>query len=348
VGSVTEYRFSNRAVSPRTNAYMKITRHFRLCLTIATLGCAAMSPALFGQAAPSPGPAAAVEPQGKTIPMLKIRSGPLNAAVEELSRALEAAHLPGINVIYAPDTPATQVPDLVLRNVRGSDALRLITVSAGWNSEPILGEDGLIIGFRLFPPPQGASGSFGNREPDPPIGINPASSPVEVGKPLNVTTAALAGSPALPPLQVLGIGGMTEPNSNAVRVYSLGGITNTTKFADVEATLRDVLKAAGISADAAKLAFHEGTNVLVVTADSRVHDLVAQYLDALQKNVAVAMAEEKRGGADRRELIEVVSRLKAEQDQRERVTKQLEDTEALFRNAQRELDRIKAGGPKGQ
>jgi hypothetical protein len=146
----------------------------------------------------------------------------------------------------------------------------------------------------------------------------------------------------------MGFSGMPAANANTVRVYSLGGITNTTKFADVEATLRDVLKADGVSADAAKLAFHEHTNVLVVTADSRVHELVTQYLDALQKNVAIAMAEEKRGGADRRELIEVVSRLKAEQDQRERVTKQLEETEQLLRNAQRELDRLKAAGPKGQ
>jgi hypothetical protein len=141
---------------------------------------------------------------------------------------------------------------------------------------------------------------------------------------------------------------MPAPNANTVRVYSLGGITNTTKFADVEATLRDVLKAGGVSADAAKLAFHEQTNVLVVTADLQVHELITQYLDALQKNVVAATVEDKRSGADRREVIEAMTRLRAEQDQRERVTKQLEETEQLLRNAQRELDRLNAAAPKRQ
>jgi hypothetical protein len=326
---------------------MKTSRQLRLCLAIAILGCAASSPALLGQAAPPTVKVAPVERQGKTIPTLKIRSGPLTAAVEELSRALDAAHLPEINVIYPPETPAFQVPDLVLRNVSGPDALRLITVSAGCNLEPIPGSDNETIGFRVFAPVQRPAGRFVINPATGAASVDTLPGPTGVGQPPGLEPAALAaGTP--PPLQVMGFSGMPAPNANTVRVYSLGGITNTTKFADVEATLRDVLKADGVSADATKLAFHEGTNVLVVTADSRVHDLVTEYLGALQKNVAVAMAEEKRSGADRRELIEVVSRLKAEQDQREKVTKQLEDTEQLLRNAQRELDRIKAAGPKGQ
>jgi hypothetical protein len=333
---------------------MNITRQLHLWLTIGILGCAASSPALFGQAtppiqAPPPIQTTPTERQGKTIPTLKIRSGPLVAAVDELSRTLEAARLPEMNVIYAPEARTILVPDLVLRNVTGPDALRLITVSAGCEMTPIPGSDDVTIGFRVFAPAQGAPGSLGNPELGAHTGFaDPSSGPAGAGQiPGLLPGGPAPGSPAPP--QVMGFPGiMAAPNANTVRVYSLGGITNTTKFADVEATLRDVLKADGVSADAAKLAFHEGTNVLVVTADSRVHDLVTQYLDALQKNVAVAMAEERRGGADRRELIEVVSRLKAEQDQRERVTKQLEETEALFRNAQRELDRIKAAGPKGQ
>jgi hypothetical protein len=346
---------------------MKITRQLRLCLALATLGCTASSPALFGQALP-PVQSTPPEAQAKTIPTLKIRSGFLVEAVEELSRTLEAAHLPGINVIYDPEMPAPKVPDLVLKNVSGPDALRLLTVSAGCNSEPILGSDGLVIGFHVFLPPQGPGG-VGNPSPVPtgvvvdtpsgPVGAGqipgpPGSASVTLGSPgqpaLGIPgVGALADGPYPTGRQlVMNLGGMGTPNASTVRVYSLGGITNTTKFDDVEATLRDLLKADGVSADAAKLAFHQRTNVLIVTADSHVHDMVAQYLDALQKNVAAAMAEEKRSGGDRRETVEAVVRLQAERDQREKVTKQLADTEAVLRDAQRELDRLKATGPKTQ
>jgi hypothetical protein len=334
---------------------MNITRQLHLWLTIGILGCAALTPALFGQATPPiqalpPIQTTPAERQGKTIPTLKIRSGPLVAAVDELCRTLEAAHLPEMNVIYAPEARTILVPDLVLRNVTGPDALRLITVSAGCEMTPIPGSDDVTIGFHVFAPAQGAPGSFRNPELGAHTGFaDPSSGPTGAGQVPGLLPGSTApGSPAPP--QVMGFGGiMAAPNaSNSVRVYSLGGITNTTKFPDVEATLRDVLKADGVSADAAKLAFHEHTNVLVVTADSRVHDLVTQYLEALQKNVAVAMAEEKRGGGDRREAVEALIRLNAEREQRERVTKQLAETEALLREAQRELDRTKAAVPKPQ
>jgi hypothetical protein len=248
-------------------------------------------------------------------------------------------------VIYAPEARTIQVPDLVLRNVSGPDALRLIAVSASCEPEPILGSDGLVIGFRVLPLAQSLGGGFGNPATGTPAGPGDAlSGPAGVGIPGSGTVVLPSGSPTQ--LQVTGFGGMAAPSS--VRVYSLGGITNTTKFAEVEATLRDVLKADGVSADAAKLAFHEHTNVLVVTADSRVHDLVTQYLDALQKNVAAAMADERRSGSDRREAVEALIRLQAEQQQREKVTRQLADTEEMLRATQRELDRIKAAGPKGQ
>jgi len=93
---------------------MKITRQLHLCLAIGILGCAASSPALFAQALPPGQTLATVERQGKTIPTLKIRGGPLAEAVEELSRALEGSRLPEMNVIYAPEARAIPVPDLVL------------------------------------------------------------------------------------------------------------------------------------------------------------------------------------------------------------------------------------------
>jgi hypothetical protein len=147
---------------------------------------------------------------------------------------------------------------------------------------------------------------------------------------------------------VFGFGGFPRANEDGVRVYSLGGITNSMKFTDVEATLRDVLKAGGVSGNAAKLAIHDRTNVLVVTASSRTHDMVTQYLEALQRNVTAAMAEEKRSGGERREAVEALIRLDAEREQRDKITKQLAETEDKLRAAQRELDRAKGGGPKAQ
>jgi hypothetical protein len=332
---------------------MKIARQLRFCLALATLACAAWSPALFGQAPP---PIQTVTPEAKNIPTLKIRSGPLVAAVEELSRTLEASHLPEMNVIYAQEARTILVPDLVLRNVSGPDALRLITVSAGCEMDVIPGSDGSVIGYRVFSSAQGAQQGLGQGGPFAPGAIvDTPSSPPGVGQapgfPGSVTLSP--GSPSQPVLGnpqplVMGFPGMATAGTNNVRVYSLGGITNTTKFDDVEATLRDVLKADGVSSDAAKLAFHQRTNVLVVAADSRVHELVTQFLEALQKNVAAAAAEEKRNGVDRRELVDAIHRLQIEQDQREKVTKQLSETEATLRDAQRELDRLKATGSKPQ
>jgi hypothetical protein len=334
---------------PRTNFRMKITRQFRLCFAVAILG---WSPAVFGQVTPPSTFTAVPAPDrsANTIPALKVRSGPLAAAVDELSRALEAARLPEMNVIYSPEARSIQVPDLVLRNVSGPDALRLITVSAGCEMEPIVGADGVPIGFRVFSQAQGQD-PFGNPvvlNPPAPTGL-PQPVPAIPGlPPLPGNPVPGAAAPAIPGVMGFGGVGIMPGNTNSVRVYSLGGITSTTKFTEVEATLRDVLKADNVSADAAKLAFHERTNVLVVTADSRVHDLVTQFLDALQKNVAAAATEERRGLSERREALEAMVRMDAERNERDRVTKQLEQTEAALRDAQRELDRLKSAGPKGQ
>jgi hypothetical protein len=332
---------------------MKITHPLRLCLVIATIGCAASSPALFGQVTASAPPQIITAEPPKTIPALKIRSCPMLAAVDELSRTIEAAHLPEMNVIYGPDARTIQVPDLVLRNVSGPDALRLITASAGCDMEPILGNDGTPIGFRVFTVahdgPAAASPGDPGVQPAPVANSFPSALPAPAADPLpGANPFGSAGPGGTGTISVMGFGGMGSASASSVRVYSLGGITNTTKFNDVEATLRDVLKADGVAADAAKLAFHDRTNVLVVNADSRVQELVAQYLEALQKNVAAAMAEDKRSSSDRREAVEALIRLDAERDQRDRLVKQLAETEAMLRDSQRELDRIKAAVPKPQ
>jgi RNA polymerase sigma-70 factor (ECF subfamily) len=73
------------------------------------------------------------------------------------------------------------------------------------------------------------------------------------------------------------------------------------KFGDVVQTLEDLLKSSGVSLETAKLAVHEKTNVLFVTGDQRVQELVEQLLDALQKNMAVVNARDD----SRREAIEM-------------------------------------------
>jgi hypothetical protein len=145
----------------------------------------------------------------------------------------------------------------------------------------------------------------------------------------------------------MNFGGMAA-NPNEVRIYSLGGITNLIKFSEIEKTLLDIMKAYSIPASAVKLAIHEATNVLVVTGDGGVHNIVNQFLDALQKNAAVAAAEEKNNAKHRQEALELMIRLDAEKQQRARVEKQLEEAEQAYREARRELDRVKTGAPKGQ
>ena len=135
-------------------------------------------------------------------------------------------------------------------------------------------------------------------------------------------------------------------STRSVRVYPLASVTTITTFADVEKTLRELLTADGIAADAAKLAMHEKTNVLVVTGDEQVHTVVSQLLDALQKNTAAATVRNNQEEKSRFELVESRVRLEAMQDANKRLDVQLQEAEARLRDLQRELDRAKAADPK--
>src|SRR5687768_14334695 len=107
---------------------MKINRSFPLFFAIAVIGFAPLNTMSLAQATPAPGGIGAPPTTSeKTIPTVKLRNGPIVTAVEELSRALSQSNAAEMNVIYAPEARNLQVPDLVLRNVTGPDALRLIT-----------------------------------------------------------------------------------------------------------------------------------------------------------------------------------------------------------------------------
>ena len=134
--------------------------------------------------------------------------------------------------------------------------------------------------------------------------------------------------------------------AQSVHVYGLGTITTTVKFAEVEATLREVLQAGGISSEAAKIAFHEKTNVLVVTGDPAAHALVRQYLEALQKNAGEAAAQNRYETKLNQAAIEAEVRLNAEQNEHRRTEKRLEEMHRELSEAARELDRLKATAPK--
>ena len=117
------------------------------------------------------------------------------------------------------------------------------------------------------------------------------------------------------------------------------------KFNDVAKTLEDLLKAAGVSLDTAKLAVHEKTNVLMVTGDQKVQELVTQLLDALQQNTIAANAQRSRDESARREMIELEMRLNAERDQSKRLQQLLEQSESQLTKVQRELDRVTPATP---
>jgi hypothetical protein len=319
-------------------------------------------------ATPAVGATPAIVPTERAVPpsldpaslSLKLEAGKLGAAVEQLQASLDAAHKPGVNVLYGPGVQDLEIPQLTLRKVSGTDALRLIAVSAGCKVEVIVGDRNDAIGYQIVAPNQpGGAAVYG-------IGGMPAN-PRQIWKTDRTTsqpekappTAAVTPStrPGRQPNEYAlavnapvasnAVIGFTSPAQAGptVRVYSLGEITTTVKFADVVQTLEDLLKASGISLESAKLAVHEKTNVIVVSGDLRVQELVGELLEALQRNTAVASAQRSRDDSSRRDMIEMEVRLNAERDQSNRLKQQLDQSEAQLTKLQRELDRVSHAAP---
>jgi len=333
-------------------------------------------PALVATPTPTPSKRAS-EPTLK----LRLSAQKLRAAVEELQNALEGANMPGINVVFGTNVDDVSIPDLTLRNVSGADALRLIAAASGCRVEPIIGEDGTrAIGqmisaaaagadpFAYAPVPGPAPGPFGGpptagRTPILPDANAQGPGPAFPGGAPNLLGGGAGGgfdpsgnppnafAGAAPGVNPIGAGGGvigfgTPVSTRNVRVYPLASITTMTTFADVEKTLRELLKAEEIAADAAKLAMHEKTNVLVVTGDEQVHRVVSQLLEALQKNTAAATVRNNQEERGRLELMESRVRLEAMQHENKRLDVQLQEAESKLRDLQRELDRAKATDPK--
>lgn len=112
------------------------------------------------------------------IELVEIRSGSLKHAVDHLKEQLEQNSLPPMNVILGAGTSDLVVPDLLLRNVAGADALRLLCTSAQCEMDPIFSESNTpegrvseyVIGYQIYSPvprsragqARGVTGFFGS------------------------------------------------------------------------------------------------------------------------------------------------------------------------------------------
>jgi hypothetical protein len=340
---------------------MNLANPFRLLALVAAI-LLPFSPGLFAQA-PAPG-VPAVEPpvshvkipnpEQRKIQMLTIQNASMGEAVTQLLNAMKTAQIPELNVIYNPGAEAVSVPNLTLRNIRGADALQLIAASASCQVEAIPGEGGEIIGYRISPANIGFAPGADPFAPFPgldqppgvftaPVAKSPPN-PQAGARPTESATGGGAGSAGGD--MVVGFGTAPAENVSAARVYPLGTLTTITKFNEVEETLREVFKAGGIPPTEVKLALHEKTNVLIVTGNQRVHEAVKQLLDALEKNTAAAEVASRRGDDVRREMIQMQVRLEAEKDERMRLMKHMEQSEAHRLELVQELERAKAAKPR--
>jgi hypothetical protein len=116
------------------------------------------------------------------------------------------------------------------------------------------------------------------------------------------------------------------------RVYPLSTITTQIEFTELEETLMEVLAADGIEPDAAKIAVHEKTNVLVVRAAENVHFLVDQLLESLTKNVTEGQAAARTG-----ELRQLHVQIESEAFKRQRLEEALKRAQDEASNLQRQL-----------
>ena len=126
-----------------------------------------------------------------------------------------------------------------------------------------------------------------------------------------------------------------DDSAISTRVYPLAEITTFVKFDEVEATLRDVLKTENISADAAKLAFHQKTAVLVARAPGAVHKLVQDLLQALAQN-----NREAREMNATRQLTSMRIELEAMAREKARLENRLAEAETQSRRYMEEARRL--------
>ena len=90
------------------------------------------------------------------LKLLRTSAGDLREVVDLLQTRLENDKLEPINVIFGSGTETQPVPELVLRNVSGPDALQLIATAAGCEADPLVGASRNVIGYRLTSGPGSA------------------------------------------------------------------------------------------------------------------------------------------------------------------------------------------------
>ena len=277
-----------------------------------------------GPAGPAPKSAARGDGAPPKIEKISTLAVPDSELWEAIKLVQDKSQQP-INVVFSGNAREQRVPSLTLRNVTGPDALMLIAAAANVQVQPIRGVEGGTIGFQFSERPKLSSRGGGGTTPL--TQVDTSSNPY--GSPL--TNALYSGGSGAPK--------PAEDSAVTTRVYPLAEITSFVKFDEVEATLRDLLKIESISADAAKLAFHQKTAVLVARAPEEVHRLVRDLLLALTQN-----NREAREMNATRELASMRIELEAMVREKARLEDRVAEAETQARKYSEEM-RILQGTP---
>ncbi|MGB0582802.1 MAG: hypothetical protein ACPGVU_24215 [Limisphaerales bacterium] len=301
--------------------------------------------------------AGSVTPAVTKMSLVELPEGSLKDAVRNLKSRLETEKLLPMNIIYSRGAENLEIPDLTLRNVTGSDALRLICTAADCEMEPIFSETDTpqgrvseyVIGYRINPRVPNVN-PYRSRSMTsaPTIRANPTSSTtftrsartVAPAKSLLFGNTSASKSTTSGAVKTSGGGTRLVSYGQAkpvllTRVYALGRITTRAKFPEVEKTLLATLQVAGHKPSDATLALHETTNVLVVRAPNDIQDLVSELLESLAKNSA---------DADTGEVANLERKLKAILIEMENVKRdtemRMQEAEMRRREAEDELTEV--------
>lgn len=228
----------------------------------------------------------------KKIRVLEFSQVPLNKASEEIQKEVEKSGGEPLNVIFKARAEQLIVPELVVRNVTGPDALRLVVTAAGAQLDEIVGDES-IIGYTVQGPVVGTITSLQSRQYRPVAAndLTPPPSAVSRGnnREIRVTSSVQKRTPVVekpmtPMAGRLGMFGGQPSAPTITRVYALAAVTQEYEMKDVEKTLLEILEASELT-EGVKLALHDKTSVLVVRANDEVHGVVEQFLESLTVNM---------------------------------------------------------------
>ncbi len=257
----------------------------------------------------------------QTLHVLEIPAGPLKTVVAALQDNLDAQNLERMNILIAPGTKTSAIlPEMILRDVTGPEALSLIATAAACSVEPIHGPDTAegqpprIVGYKLESEPATGRGSGRGpglpRQVDRDFGLPPGRMVRESldiqGGPPRVIAGMTSGGAGMGDIAIFGGagtsgagdglsgfgrdaegigGGGADPAVSGggveTRVYPLATISASSSFEEIKKTLDDVLTTSGVKNDQVKLGFHDKTNVLVLRGPAEAQAVVTQLITAL-------------------------------------------------------------------